>query len=43
MEARQKKYLTAVFKRIGQHPINKVDELLPWNIDLSTTAKNEAI
>jgi transposase len=36
-------YLTAVLKRIGQHPINKVDELLPWNIDLSTPAKNEAI
>ena len=33
-------YLTAVLKRIGQHPINKVDELLPWNIDLSTPAKN---
>ena len=36
-------YLTAVLKRIGQHPINKVDELLPWNLDLSTPAKNEAI
>ena len=28
-------YLTAVLKRIGQHPINRIDELLPWNIDLT--------
>jgi transposase len=28
-------YLTAVLKRIGNHPINRIDELLPWNIDLS--------
>lgn len=28
-------YLTAVLKRIGNHPINRVDELLPWHIDLS--------
>jgi hypothetical protein len=31
-----KVYLTAVLKRIGNHPINRVDELLPWNIDLTT-------
>ncbi|EKL33347.1 transposase IS66 family protein [Vibrio cholerae HE-40] len=29
-------YLTAVLKRIGNHPINRIDELLPWSIDLST-------
>jgi transposase len=29
-------YLTRVLKRIGNHPINRIDELLPWNIDLST-------
>ena len=28
-------YLTAVLKRIGNHPINRIDELLPWNIDLA--------
>ncbi|MCC5827777.1 IS66 family transposase [Alkalimonas sp.] len=28
-------YLTAVLKRIGNHPINRIDELLPWNIDLT--------
>jgi hypothetical protein len=24
-----------VLKRIGNHPINRIDELLPWSIDLS--------
>jgi len=29
-------YLTAVRKRIGNHPINRIDELLPWNIDIAS-------
>lgn len=28
-------YLTAVLRRIGRHSINRIDELLPWNIDLT--------
>lgn len=35
-------YLTAVLKRIGNHSINRIDELLPWNIDL-TTQPSDAI
>lgn len=37
-----KVYLSTVLKRIGEHPINRIDELLPWNIDL-TPKSGEAI
>jgi len=38
-----REYLTAVLKRIGQHPINQIDDLLPWNIDLTKTADTDAL
>ena len=25
-------YLQHVFERIAEHPINRIDQLLPWNI-----------
>jgi len=28
-------YLARVLERIADHPISKIDELLPWNLDLS--------
>jgi hypothetical protein len=35
-------YLTSVLKRIADHPINRIDELLPWNLFPASRATAEA-
>lgn len=38
-----KAYLTAVLKRINNTPINQIEQLLPWNINLEQSAVSEAV
>jgi len=35
-------YLTSVLRRIADHPINRIDELLPWNLFPASPAAAEA-
>ncbi len=34
-------YLCRVFEVIAEHKINRIDKLLPWNIDLSQASERQ--
>ncbi|WP_284280778.1 transposase domain-containing protein, partial [Limnobacter litoralis] len=35
-------YLRAVLERIADHPINTIEKLLPWHLDLTNEAPSKA-